>query len=248
MSRCNTLVMFSPVSMPALRSPRARRRLFRLGLVSVALVAAGFALRALPSAPERQREHFSDQPAQLLEHTKPVKITRADRRTIDGTLERFVQDAMGRQDLAAAWALTTKNLRGGLTPAQWKRGDIPVYPYRARSGSSRGWSLQFVEGNHAAIEVFLQPGKGEQLGPVTLAVDLRKVGRRWLVDGVAPTAIFSKAGEKPRVFANTDLQRGATAVDPARRLDARWLFAPVAAILLLLLAIPAVLVVRRNRH
>jgi hypothetical protein len=239
--------MDSQVSLPMLRSPRMRRRLFRLSLVVVALVAAGIGLRSLPGSPARAPEHFSSEPAQLLEHVKPVTLTRADRRAIDATLERFVQEAMGRTDLTAAYRLTTANLRGGLTLAQWRRGDIPVYPYSARPGSSRGWSLQFVEGNHAAIETFLQPAKGEELGPVTVAVDLRKVSGRWLVDGLAPTAIFSKPGEKPRVFANTDLARGNTAVDPPQRLDAHWLFAPVGAILLLLLAIPLVLVARR-RH
>jgi hypothetical protein len=238
--------MDTQVSLPMLRSPRARRRAVRLGLVATALVGAAFALKALPSAPERQPEHFSNEPAQLLERTKPVTLTKADRREIGVTLERFVQEAMGRRDLVTAYSLTTPALRGGLTLAQWRRGDIPVYPYRARPGSTAGWSLQFVDGDRAALEVFLQPGARERLGPVTVAVDLRKVGRRWLVDGLAPTAIFSKAGEKPRVFANTDLQRGSTAVDPTRKLDSKWLFAPVGAILLALLAIPAVVVARRR--
>jgi hypothetical protein len=239
--------MDSPVSSAFYRSPRARRRAFRVALVVLALVAAVAVVEALPSSPGRQPEHFSDQPAQLLEREAPLKLTRADRREIDATLERFVQQAMGRRDLASAYRLATPALRGGLTLAQWRRGDIPVYPYRARPGSTRGWQLQFAEGNHAAIEVFLQPGRREPLGPVTLAVDLRKVGGRWLVDGLAPTAIFSKAGEKPRVFANTDLQRGDPPIE-SQRLDARWLFAPVGAIALLLLAIPALVVLRRRHH
>ena len=239
--------MDSQVSLSFHRSPRARRRAFRLSLVAVALVGVAFAVRALPSSPERAPEHFSNQPAQLLEKTKPVHLTRADRREIGTTLERFVQEAMGRRNLAASYALTTPTLRAGLTAAQWKRGNIPVYPYTARPGSTEGWNLQYVEPRHAAIEVFLQPGKGEQLGPVTVAVDLRKQAGRWRVDALAPTAIFAKAGEKPRVFANTDLQRGNTVVDPSRKLDPKWLLAPVGAILLALLAIPAVVVLRR-RH
>jgi len=239
--------MDSQVSLPLYRSPRARRRAFRLSLVALALVGVVFGLKALPSSPESAPEHFSNEPAQLLEKTKPVHLTRADRRQIDSTLERFVQDGMGRADLAAAYRLATPTLRSGMTLAQWRRGDIPVYPYTARPGSTEGWNLQYVEPDHAAIEVFLQPGKGEQLGPVTVAVDLRRQAGRWRVDAVAPTAIFSKADEKPRVFANTDLQRGNTVVDPSRKLDPRWLFAPVAAILLALLAIPAVVVARR-RH
>ena len=234
------------MSLPFHRSPRARRRAFRLSLVAVGLVGVFFALKALPSTPERAPEHFSNQPAQLLEKTKPVHLTRADRREIGTTLERFVQEAMGRTDLAGSYALATPTLRGGLTLAQWKRGNIPVYPYTARPGSTEGWSVQYVEPDHAAIEVFLQPGKGERLGPVTLAVDLRRRASRWRVDALVPTAIFAKAGEKPRVFANTDLQRGNTVIDPSRKLDPRWLFAPVAAILLALLAIPAVVLARRR--
>lgn len=239
--------MDSQVSLPFHRSPRARRRAFRLSLVAVGLVGVLFGLKALPSSPERAPEHFSNQPAQLLEKTKPVHLTRADRRQIDSTLERFVQDAMGRADLTASYWLATPNLRSGMTLAQWQRGNIPVYPYTARPGSTEGWNLQYLEPGHAALEVFLQPGRTEKLGPVTVAVDLRRQAGRWRVDALAPTAIFSKAGEKPRVFANTDLQRGNTAIDPSRNLDAKWLFAPVAAILLALLTIPAVVFARR-RH
>ncbi len=244
---CNTGVVISPVPSSILGSPRRRRRLLRLTLAAVALVGVGIGIRELPESPGRQPDHFSDQPAQLLTREKPVKITRADRRAIDRTLEQFVQAGMGRQDLAAAYRLSTAALHAGQTLAQWRRGDIPVYPYSARPGSTEGWTLQFVEGNRAAIDVFLQPAKREQLGPVTLAVDVRMVGDRWLVEGLAPTAIFSKAGEKPRVFANTDLARGNPAIDPERHLDASWLFVPVAAILLLMLTIPAVVVARR-RH
>ena len=240
--------MDSQVSLPLYRSPRARRRAVRLALLAVALVGVAFGVESLPNSPERAPEHFSNQPAQLLEKTKPVHLTRADRRQIDSTLERFVEEAMGRTDLAASYALATPTLRGGLTLAQWKRGNIPVYPYTARPGSTAGWNLQYVEPNHAAIEVFLQPGKGERLGPVTVAVDLRRQAGRWRVDALAPTAIFAKAGEKPRVFANTDLQRGNTAIDPSRKLDSKWLFAPVAAILLALLAIPAVVFARRRNR
>ena len=39
----------------------------------------------------------------------------ADRRAIDRTLGRFVEDGMGRRDLAAAYRLASPALRGGLT-------------------------------------------------------------------------------------------------------------------------------------
>ena len=56
---------------------------------------------------------------------------------------------------------------------------------------------------------------------------MRKIGGRWLVDGLAPTAVFSKPGEKARVIANTDFTRGnpaATRGEAGGRLAvrARW--------------------------
>ena len=245
---CNTFVVASLVASLLLSSPRRRRRLVRIGLVLVALAAAAIAIMMLPKGHKPPPERFSSEPAQLYHPGPAIKLTRADRREIDTALLRFVEDGMGRKDLAVAYRLSTPALRAGATLADWRRGAVPIYPYQARHGSSRGWSLQFVEGNHAALEVFLQPGKREQTGPITVAVDMRKIHGRWLVDGLAPTAVFSKAGEKARVFANTDLAPSASAGGGSARLGSGWLLVPVVGIAVLMLGLLAVVFLRRDRQ
>jgi hypothetical protein len=228
-------------------SPRKRRRLLRIALALVALAAAAGAFLLLPDAPKPPPERFSDEPAQLYDPSQvKTTVSTADRRAIDRTLERFVEDAMGRGDLASAYRLSSPALRNGLTLAQWRRGEIPVYPYTARPGSSRGWELRFREDDLAALEVFLYPGKGESTGPITLAVDMRKLGGRWLVEGATPTAVFSKPGEKARVVANTDFTRGDVS-RPEAKLDPRWLLAIPGAIFAMLLGVVLVVVLRRGR-
>lgn len=245
---CDTCDLRSLVSSIVPSSPRRRRRLARLSLVLVALAAAAAAFVALPDPPKRLPERFSNEPAQLYDPSSVVKtLPAADRRAIDRTLGRFVEDGMGRRDLAAAYRLASPALRGGLTLRQWTSGKVPVYPYVARPGSSKGWELRFREGNLAALEVFLYPAPREQTGPITVSVDMRKIGGRWLVDGLAPTAVFSKPGEKARVIANTDFTRGNPGGAEAK-LAAGWLFAPVGAIFALMVGVVVVAYLRRDKQ
>jgi hypothetical protein len=238
----------SPVSLLGLASPRRRRRAARLSLLAVALLAAAGAYELLPEPPKRLPERFSNEPAQLYDPAKLVTtLPAADRRAIDRTLARFVEDAMGRRDLASAYRLSAPALRGGLTLREWTAGKVPVYPYDARPGSSQGWELKFREGDLAALEVFLYPARRETTGPITVSVDMRKVDGRWLVEGVAPTAVFSRAGERPRVLANTDFTRGTPGGGEAR-LATGWLFAPVGAILAAMLGVVVVALLRRDKQ
>jgi hypothetical protein len=238
----------SPVAALLPSSPRKRRRLLRLSLALVALAAAAGAYLLLPDPPHPPPEHFSNEAAQLYDpSTVTTTLSRADRLGIDRTLASFVRDAMGRHDLVSTYRLSAPALRAGETLAQWKAGRIPVYPYDARPGSSKGWDLQFREGNHAAVEVFLYPSRRETTGPITVAIDLRKLRGRWLVEGLAPTAVFSKPGQRARVVANTDLFRG-DASNGEARLDAKWLAAPIAAILALMLTTVVVVYLRRDKR
>jgi hypothetical protein len=245
---CNTPAIASLVSSLLPASPRRRRRLLRVALGLVALAGALAAATLLPGAHKQPPERFSGQPAQIYHPGPAITLTRADRREIDRTLQRFVEDGMGREDVGAAYRLSSPALRAGSTLAEWQHGAVPIYPYDARPGTTRGWSLQFVEGNHAALEVFLQPAEREETGPITVAVDMSKIRGRWLVDGLAPTAVFSKPGEKARVFANTDLAPGTPNAGGEARLGATWLLVPVAGIVVLMLGLLAVVLVRRDRR
>ena len=158
---------------------------------------------------------------------KPVKLDRRAKREIGETLERFVQAGLGRRDPAAAYLLATPQLRGGVSIREWRSGDLPVFPYVARKGDGRAWTKDYAFGDTVGVEVFLHPAPSEKLGPIAFKGAVRKLNGRWLVDSVVPAAIFSRDGEKPKVFANTDFQRGTLGSGgDGAKLDASWLLVP----------------------
>ena len=209
-------------------SPRKRRRLGWAGLILVALAATTAAFLLLPGGTKPPPETFSNEPARLYRPERPVKLDREARREIGETLERFVRDGLGRRDPAAAYRLSTPQLRGGISLRDWKRGELPVFPYLAREGGGRAWSKDYAFGDTVGIEIFLHPAPAEKMGPIAFKGAVRRIDGRWLVDSVVPAATFSREGEKVRVFANVDFQRGDLGAGSGEaKLSASWLLVPV---------------------
>ena len=228
-------------------SPRKRRRLFRIGLALTALAATVGALLLLPEPAKPPPETFSDEPADIYVPQKPIKLDRQAKREIGETLEQFVQAGLGRRDLTTAYRLATPQLRGGISLREWKRGDLPVFPYAARKGDGHAWTKDYAFGDTVGVEIFLHPAPSEKLGPIAFKGSVRKLNGRWLVDSVVPAAIFSRDGEKPRVFANTDFQRGTLGSGGhGAKLGASWLLIP-AGLLALCVLFPLGLLLRRRR-
>ena len=170
---------------------------------------------------------------------KPSPLSAADRHAINRTLDVFVPAAAARKDPAAAYALATANLRAGTSRAAWARGDLPVYPYRPGEQRFHDWTVSYREGNLVGLDLMLQPGKRESSGPIIFAVDVKRVGARWLVDGFNPEAIFARTGERAKLFAARDVAApagGAQAADKAR-IGGVWFAVPLA-VLGLGLAVP----------
>lgn len=208
-------------------SPRRRRRLGWGGLILVALAATAAAFLLLPGGKKPPPETFSNEPASLYRPEPPVKLDREARREIGETLERFVQDGLGRRDPVAAYRLSTPQLRGGISLRDWKRGELPVAPYLARAGGGRAWTKDYAFGDTVGIEIFLHPAPAEEMGPIAFKGAVRRIDGRWLVDSVVPAATFSRDGEKVRVFANVDFQRGDLGAGSGEaKLSASWLLVP----------------------
>jgi hypothetical protein len=203
-----------------LRSPRKRKRLaygVTIPLALVGLIVAGAML--LPKAEEDPPEVFGQEQAyNIAASEKPVRLTRADRKVVNETIDVVMNDGVKRQNPSAVYGIVTPNLRSQATRAEWRRGDIPVYPYPALGKRFHGWTINYSHQNHLNVDLLVMPSRNRaRLGPVALTIDLRKVRRKWLVDGIFPIATFAPIppqGNRGPVVSTYDLVPAAAGARP----------------------------------
>lgn len=203
-----------------LRSPRRRRRLayaVATPLAFAALVAAG--VKLLPEAREDPPEVFGKQQAHnIAANERPVRLTRADRKLVNEAIDVIINDGVKRQNPSAVYEIATPNLRRQASRTEWRRGDIPVYPYPALGEKFHGWTINFSQRNHLNVDLLVMPSRNRAtLGPVALTLDLRKVRTRWLVDGIFPIATFAPIppqGNRGPVVSTYDLVPAAAGARP----------------------------------
>jgi hypothetical protein len=203
-----------------LRSPRKRKRLaYAVGvpLALAGLVLGGAAL--LPKAEEDPPEVFGKQEAyNIAAHEKAVRLTRADRKRVNQTIDVLMNDGVKRRNPGAVYQVVTPNLRNQATRAEWRRGDIPVYPYPALGKRFHGWTINYSQRNHLNVDLLVMPSRNRgTLGPVALTLDLRKIRNRWLVDGIFPVATFAPLppqGNRGPVISTYDLVPAAAGSAP----------------------------------
>lgn len=154
-----------------------------------------------------------------------ARLAPADRAAINRTLDAFVATAVRRHDVAESYGLVTPQERGGMTRAQWAKGDIPVYPYPARGTSWHGWVLDYALPKEVAFELVLQPVKSRKLDPISFSASVKKIHGHWLVDSFYPAATFLSSQHRvigPRDFAAPTLISEAG----KSRLGAIWILVP----------------------
>jgi hypothetical protein len=222
-----------------LHSPRKRRRL-AYGIVvplAIAAVVAG-AVEWMPRAEPDPPEVFGKQEAiDVAAHEKAVRLTHADRRLVNRTIDVLMNAGVKRENPRLLYDFATPNLRNQATRRGWKRGDIPVYPYPALGKKFHGWTINYSQRNHLNVDLLVMPSRNKaRLGPVALTVDLRKMDRRWLVDGVFPVASFAPIppqGNRGPVVSTYDLVPAASGSAPSgarSRISYAYFLLPVAII------------------
>ena len=206
--------------MSILRSPRRRRRLAWSVAVPLALAAAVTAgVMWMPQPREDEPEVFGRERAvNVAARDKPVRLTRADRRQVNRTIDILINAGVKRKNPAAVYEVATPNLRTQATKAEWERGDIPVYPYPAFGKRFHGWTVNYSLRNHLNVDLLVMPSRDRaRLGPVALTLDLRKIRNRWLVDGIFPIATFAPIppqGNRGPVISTYDLVPAAAGSAP----------------------------------
>ena len=222
-----------------LSSPRKRRRLAYAVVTPLAIAAViTAAVVWLPEAPEDPPEVFGNQQAvNIAAHEKSVRLTRADRKLVNQTIDVLMNDGVKRENPAAVYDVASPGLRSLAKKSDWERGEIPVYPYPALGKTFHGWTINYSQRNHLNVDLLVMPSRNRTtLGPVALTLDLRKIDRRWLVDGIFPVATFAPLppqGNRGPVISTYDLVPAAAGSAPSgarSRLSYAYFFLPAAII------------------
>ena len=225
-------------------SPRARRRLVRLGIV-LAVAGTVAAIMALVHGGKTPSESPAKNapPAQLVKQSKYVSP--ADRRAIDRTLDQFIAAALDQTAPATAWRLSGPDLKGGSTLREWRHGTSPIPYYPARGKTFHGWTIIDAEPNSVDFSLLVHPRRGSQTSSWVFSGQMIKRHGRWLVNGMYTAAIMARPDKKgrhevgPADFAAgagaPSGQGGAPTPSGSARLGKTWLIILVAGIALALL-------------
>jgi hypothetical protein len=171
-------------------SPRSRRRLAWTG--SLAVLAAGGAAVVLliPSrSPPPPAPAGNEGPAQLAS-AQGTRVTAADRRAIDATLDRFLPAGMARRNPAAAWALAGPEMRSGSTLAEWENGTSPVPYFPVRETSFHDWQTIDAGPRYVIFNLLVHPKPHTKAFTSVFSGEVVKVGGRWLVNRLYTIAVM----------------------------------------------------------
>jgi hypothetical protein len=94
----------------------------------------------------------------------------------------FLETAVLRKNLAAAYALVGPNLKGGLSLAQWRTGNIPVQPFPSSNAKTARLIIESSHKNALLLGVVLAPLHGPKSQAVAFYLGLDRVGQKWLVN------------------------------------------------------------------
>ena len=212
-----------------IESPRRRKRALVLAaLVVAALVATVIGLTW--SNTSHEKETFEPGKAQVIHEQVPAALTRADRRAVLQAIHRFVETAVARRDLGAAYDLTTRELRGGMSRREWAGGEIPVPSYPVYRYGAR---ITDTYRNDVSVQLFLEAKRGG-VDPLGVDMELKAVGsgasRRWLVSYYLPRETLATAAPRRSTSASEPKDPG---LGP--HLGKTWFLVPLAILGLIVL-------------
>jgi hypothetical protein len=115
-----------------------------------------------------------------------ARISAAERRAIDRTLDGFVNHALKRQKVDAAWNLVTPNLKAGTSRSSWDAGNVPVAPYQVTGTKFHDWTVDSATPTQVDFEL-LVPSKSNS---TQFYGTVKKLNGRWLIDSFNPSATF----------------------------------------------------------
>jgi hypothetical protein len=216
-------------------SPRKRRKLLRLGIVLAFAAAIGFVIAVVDGVKDEPESSGAPRRGQVQRPERPVRVTPEMRREINRTLDRFVPAAVLRRDPMVAYELSTPDMRQAASRKEWRRGEIPVYPFDALGSRFHDWTVNYSVEDNVNVDLTLRASERErEVQGIAYTVDMKRVGGRWLVDSFFPTAQFRRvaAPNGSRIVAQPDLapQQSEGASQTGERSKALLAFVPLAVV------------------
>lgn len=96
---------------------------------------------------------------------------------------KFLETAVVRKNLDAAYPLVGPYLKGGMSLAQFRKGSIPVQPYPAANAKSAKLVVKSSHKSNLLLEVVLNPRKGSGVKrPLGFFLGLDRISGKWLVN------------------------------------------------------------------
>lgn len=207
------------------------------------------------SSPPNRPRLTNEGPANLAATSASGRLTTADRRKIDATLDKFIPAAVLKKSAAIAWALAGPDLKSGSTLAQWQAGNTPV-PYYPLTGTSfHDWTTIDLGPGYVDFNLLLHPTKGSRLAAYEFSGQMIRRGQRWLVNRWYTIAIMNPVRGSTHEIGPADFNAPAASDPPTGKppLGHTWLYSIVGVLTLailvpLLLGIGAFLRARRWRR
>jgi hypothetical protein len=112
-----------------------------------------------------------------------------------GVASRFIDTAVTRENVDAAWSLVAPEFKSGFTRSEWDKGDIPVQPYPA--GPQRRWALDYSDTQGIGFQIALFPKKGVKTEPFVFLIGLHQIRGHWVVDNWQPAPANTVAPSNP---------------------------------------------------
>jgi hypothetical protein len=123
----------------------------------------------------------------------PIKTSATPPRNIKMPAEawdvarQFLLTALPRKDLATAYKLADGSMRGGISLAEWKTGNIPAPYYPTGKIVRYNWkNTNYRHPREIAQNLFLIPKASSSVRPLPFLIILKKIGGVWKVDYVNP--------------------------------------------------------------
>jgi hypothetical protein len=159
----------TPEKRPFYHSPRNQRAIL-VGSVILLVVAGVAALIVFAGNTSKQKETFSNEPAQTFTQPKPAELDPEARRVAG----RFILTAVARKNLAESYTLVHPELRQGMTLAQWETGNIPVTPYPSSDIDFASFKVDHAFQNDVVLEVLLVPKDKAKTKAATFLIGLKR--------------------------------------------------------------------------